>query len=455
MVSKWCQSGVKVVSKAYVTPMPGTMEQWMVSGPCPCPEPQQTTSGPPPIDWTKSYYEILDVSRSARESTIRAAFKRLAARYHPDKAGPHFTETFQRLNHIHSILINSKERSAYNKDPFGFTFPGDGTNDAANDDASSEKEKKVEIVATCVDYVDVATLEFFASLKAANFIILEDDDKHVCNETLRSRAFVELRRLDMAKKFGHDGVVVPYHEDKLSLVTGTKGRLTPGLTNLSLATGQYYADALSRLCEEGITTWQATRSLHAGPKYFKEIARGPTQVLDADRKKSFPNAVLDRHPDLDAVEMWTIHPEAFAAACRFDVSDPMQYKLVKDFCNSAAGSGSIFEKEWLAKARLTQLPDVMILYREQLRVAAQRDTAARPQIAKTLAQQGWKETDIQNKTHYICNSEIERRESDAALGRRQKLTETVAQLLFCTLLNSYPHSVDWAIIWGKIALIFI
>ena len=129
---------------------------------------------------------------------------------------------------------------------------------------------------------------------------------------------------------------------------------------------------------------------------------------------------------LGAVEMWTLHPEDFASACGFDVNDPKQYKLVKDFCNSAAGSGTLFANEWLAKANLTQLPDVMILYREQLRVAAKRDTEARPEIAKTLTQQGWKETDVQNKTHYICNSEIERKESDAALGRRQKITETVA-----------------------------
>ena len=93
---------------------------------------------------------------------------------------------------------------------------------------------------------------------------------------------------------------------------------------------------------------------------------------------------------------------------------------------SAAGSGTLFENEWLAKANLTRLPEVMVLYREQLRTAAKRDTEARPEVAKILEQQGLKETDVQNKTHYICNSEIERCESDAALGRRQKMTETVA-----------------------------
>ena len=179
-------------AEAYAVPSPGTMERWMVRGPCPMPEPEQTE--PPAIDWGKSYYDILGVSKGARVTTIRAAFKRMAAIYHPDKAGAQFTETFQRLNHIQSILTDKKTRSAYNKDPNSFPFPGDG-----GEPCGAPSTNDVKIVATCIDYVDVANLEFFASLKAANFIVLQDDDDYICNETLRSRALVELKRLEMAK----------------------------------------------------------------------------------------------------------------------------------------------------------------------------------------------------------------------------------------------------------------
>ena len=108
----------------------------------------------------------MGVSRNARESTVRAAFKRMATIYHPDKAGGAYNETFQRLNHIHIILTDSKTRSAYNKDPFGFPFPGDSAGDNGGSAASSGKENKAEIVATCIDYVDVANLVFCCSLAA-------------------------------------------------------------------------------------------------------------------------------------------------------------------------------------------------------------------------------------------------------------------------------------------------
>ena len=48
-------------------------------------EPHSTT--PPPINWSNSGYEILGVARNANIATIKAAYRRLNALYHPDKAG--------------------------------------------------------------------------------------------------------------------------------------------------------------------------------------------------------------------------------------------------------------------------------------------------------------------------------------------------------------------------------
>ena len=181
-----------------------------------------------------------------------------------------------------------------------------------------------------------------------------------------------------------------------------------------------------RLCSEGITAWQATRALHTGPKVYKELARGSTRVADTDRQKSFPNAVRDRYSDLDAVAMWVDFPADFAAACGFNVEVPGDYKHVKSFCNSAAGSGRNFEEDWLRSANRSVLPEAMVLYRQQLRTAAERDVERRPEIAQSFRDQGFDEAAVRNKTHYVCNAEIERQECDAALARREGLASTIA-----------------------------
>ena len=92
------------------------------TGSTPSPQPKTTL---PEIDWSKNYYDILGVNRAATKAAIRAAFLRVSARYHPDKAGYAFTETFQRLSHIHDILMNAGTRREYNKDNTAFPFPGD------------------------------------------------------------------------------------------------------------------------------------------------------------------------------------------------------------------------------------------------------------------------------------------------------------------------------------------
>ena len=94
---------------------------------------------------------------------------------------------------------------------------------------------------------------------------------------------------------------VPYRYDSPSIFTGVPGRMVGGVSDIDALDGIYYLGMVRRLAESGLTVWQATRPLQAGPKLFKEIARGCTRVLDADRKKSFPNAVLDRYLDLIAI----------------------------------------------------------------------------------------------------------------------------------------------------------
>lgn len=63
------------------------------------------------MDFTKDYYGILGVSRTASTSDIRAAYRALALRWHPDKhAGEspekikEAEERFKEINDAYSIL---------------------------------------------------------------------------------------------------------------------------------------------------------------------------------------------------------------------------------------------------------------------------------------------------------------------------------------------------------------
>ena len=273
------------------------------------------------------------------------------------------------------------------------------------------------------DHIDTDSLEYFASLSAASYIILNDD---LVKETLRSRAYIDLQRLAQSKNNKQSGILVPYHEDRLFEYTQIPGRLVPGLKTLESASGYPWAGQIDELLASGISLYQATRGLQTGPKIYKEIARGNSFIVDTDRKKSFPNAVVDRYPELDWVAMWCGYPADFRAACGFDADDPRQYKLVKDFCNSAAGSGREFEQAWLISADLSTLPEAMAQYRGQLQTAALQDVVNRPEIATAFAACGFDETEVRNKTHYVCNSEIERKESEGGLLKRRTMVTTIA-----------------------------
>lgn len=66
------------------------------------------------------YYELLGVSRKATAKDIRAAFRKLARRYHPDlnpgdKAAE---EKFKQLQEAYDVLSDTKKRQMY--DQYGF-----------------------------------------------------------------------------------------------------------------------------------------------------------------------------------------------------------------------------------------------------------------------------------------------------------------------------------------------
>jgi molecular chaperone DnaJ len=62
-------------------------------------------------------YEVLEVGRNATDAELKSAFRRLAARHHPDKnpGDAHAQARFSELNAAYQILSDSQKRAAYDR----------------------------------------------------------------------------------------------------------------------------------------------------------------------------------------------------------------------------------------------------------------------------------------------------------------------------------------------------
>ena len=62
----------------------------------------------------KDYYLILGIARGENPSGIQDAFRELAKRYHPDRAGPEGTPKFQDIQEAYEVLSDPEKRKSYN-----------------------------------------------------------------------------------------------------------------------------------------------------------------------------------------------------------------------------------------------------------------------------------------------------------------------------------------------------
>lgn len=64
------------------------------------------------------YYQILGINRSASQSDIKAAFRKLAMQHHPDQGGDE--NRFKEINEAYSILSDPEKRRQYDNPQSGF-----------------------------------------------------------------------------------------------------------------------------------------------------------------------------------------------------------------------------------------------------------------------------------------------------------------------------------------------
>src|ERR671936_129037 len=69
----------------------------------------------------KDYYRTLGVSKSADDKTIKAAYRRLARKYHPDVNKGH-AERFKEINEAYTVLSDPEKRKRY--DTLGSDWEG-------------------------------------------------------------------------------------------------------------------------------------------------------------------------------------------------------------------------------------------------------------------------------------------------------------------------------------------
>src|SRR5690242_12586907 len=61
------------------------------------------------------YYSLLGIEEDAGAAQLRRVWRRLALRWHPDRAGPEATVTFQKIAAAYAVLSDPVARAAYDR----------------------------------------------------------------------------------------------------------------------------------------------------------------------------------------------------------------------------------------------------------------------------------------------------------------------------------------------------
>ena len=80
----------------------------------------------------RDYYEVLGVSKSADEGTIKKAYRKLAKKYHPDSnnGDPQAEQKFKEVSEAYAVLSDPEKRKLY--DQFGHAAFEEGAGAGGN-----------------------------------------------------------------------------------------------------------------------------------------------------------------------------------------------------------------------------------------------------------------------------------------------------------------------------------
>ena len=96
----------------------------------------------------KDYYSILGVSKDADEVVIRAAYKALAQKYHPDKASPelrsNYTVRMTEINEAYAVLCDYKKKTNHDANQVKQNTPEKQANSSQQQTAANKKNTELK-----------------------------------------------------------------------------------------------------------------------------------------------------------------------------------------------------------------------------------------------------------------------------------------------------------------------
>ncbi|MEO9483596.1 MAG: DnaJ domain-containing protein [Ekhidna sp.] len=156
-----------------------------------------------------NYYHVLGLSEDASPSEIKAAFKRLAVKYHPDKhpGKPEMEEKFKEVNRAHQVLSDEYEKARFDlklkyrqfseNEPRHYTYRPPQTNAWKNRNRTKYASGKVDYKQNAIATAYAFGITFIIALMVmAGVWVKQSYDDHRLEERLAERrtTYAEARK---------------------------------------------------------------------------------------------------------------------------------------------------------------------------------------------------------------------------------------------------------------------
>ncbi len=172
----------------------------------------------------KDFYAVLGVLPTAENVVIRAAYKALAQRYHPDKYQGTKVEAealMKELNAAYSVLSDPEKRRRYDEaqkssSDRSYENEADSSDDGALDEAMSEQEENWEVA--CKFYPDLN--DIYRKLKKVNTTLASMFKVYLLEfKTYQERVQIALHMetLFLQRYFGSDPAILAFAKELINV----------------------------------------------------------------------------------------------------------------------------------------------------------------------------------------------------------------------------------------------